>query len=88
MNTKRRHLVLNAQNQVMCPKSMGYASPDLQSDGSPSFLKLEGANAFAQWLAARSIGHTFYVFSSQAVAAGYTKPVENPPALVATDKTE
>lgn len=84
-NLTKRYLVLDSSNTALRPCDHGVHLPGLQSDKSPSFLKMESARAFADILAAKNKGNRFYLVEVMAVTVQYTKQ-EPGGEWVATDK--
>lgn len=88
MNTKKRFLVLDCKNAAQTPKSHGMSLPDVQSDGSPSFLKKATAIAFAKALAKKCKGSRYYVSEVLGGAVAYTPLEDAAEGVDWTDATE
>ncbi len=83
-NVTKRFLVLDAKNNVMRPKDINVHLPDLKDEGSPSFLKKEAAMSFADILAKRNVGQSFYLVE---VLAGTKQYTDAPPSGPWTEAT-
>lgn len=70
--TSARILVLNASNEVQNPKDFGLSLANMKEKGSPSFLDAASAQLFAQWLAKRTPGQSFYVTAITGGAVAYS----------------
>ena len=75
MTVTKRFLVLDAKNNVLRPCDHGIHLPDLKGEKSPSFLKMESAKAFADILASKNKGDSYYVAEVLAGTIQYTASV-------------
>lgn len=76
MTVTKRYLVLNAQNEVQRPCDFGLSLAGFKDPKSPSALTLDAAKGFADQLAKRSKGTSYYVAEVLAGTIQHTEPVQ------------
>ena len=74
MNVTKRYLILNVKNEVQRPCDHGVHLPGVKGDKSPSFLNKDSAKAFADILAKKNVGSSFYLAEVLEGTTQYTTP--------------